>query len=168
MRQYISLISCASWESAMTGSTPSELHMRMWFSSDQLSMHWRTCRVEHLMEKERLFREMYVQHTSVQGSDAIVRQQRSTGSSKAMAGMRSSPQMGIENIPSPTVTTGCCLDRWDPSTSTDTQLSTDLQLLYRHWGLIINGTICVMHQSKESDVKGVQQHWTYALQTCKF
>lgn len=56
------------------------------------------------MEKERLFREMYVQHKSGQGSDAIVRQRRSTGSSKAMADMRSSPQMGIENIPSSTMT----------------------------------------------------------------
>ncbi|KAL0036844.1 hypothetical protein WJX77_001575 [Trebouxia sp. C0004] len=68
-------------------------------------------RVEHLMEKERLFREMYVQHKSVQGSDAVVRQRRSTGSSKAMADMRSSPQMGIENFPSPTVTTGYCPDQ---------------------------------------------------------
>lgn len=57
------------------------------------------------MEKERLFREMYVQHKSVQGSDGIVRQRRSTGGSKATADMHSSPQMGIENIPSPTVTT---------------------------------------------------------------
>ncbi|KAL0021269.1 hypothetical protein WJX79_003435 [Trebouxia sp. C0005] len=61
-------------------------------------------RVEHLMEKERLFREMYVQHKSGQGSDGVVRQQRSTGGSKAMADMRSSPQMGIDNILSPSVT----------------------------------------------------------------
>lgn len=67
-------------------------------------MHWLACRVEHLMEKERLFREMYVQHKSGQGSDGVVRQQRSTGGSKAMADMRSSPQMGIENILSPSVT----------------------------------------------------------------
>ncbi len=93
------LICYAYRESALTGSAPS-----LACSSEQLSMRWLTCRVEHLMEKERLFREMYVQHKSGQGSDAIVRQRRSTGSSKAMADMRSSPHMGIENIPSSTMT----------------------------------------------------------------
>ncbi len=57
------------------------------------------------MEKERLFREMYVQNKSSQGSDGVVRQRRSASGGKAMADMRISPQLDMENIPSPSVTT---------------------------------------------------------------
>lgn len=61
-------------------------------------------RVEHLMEKERLFREMYVQHKSSHSADGNTRQQCSTSSGKALAEMRNGPQVDIENRPSPSVT----------------------------------------------------------------
>ena len=57
------------------------------------------------MEKERLFREMYVQHKSLQGSDGNVRQRRPASGDKAMVGSTSAnAKLGIENIPSPAVT----------------------------------------------------------------
>ena len=57
------------------------------------------------MEKERLFREMYVQHKSSQGSDGNVRQRRPASGDKNMIGNTSAnAKLGIENIPSPAVT----------------------------------------------------------------
>ena len=58
------------------------------------------------MEKERLFREMYVQHKSSQGSDGNVRQRRPASGDKATVGSTSAkpPKLGIENMPSPAVT----------------------------------------------------------------
>ena len=56
------------------------------------------CRVEHLMEKERVFKERFVQNKSSQGSDAAVRQRKGTSSGTAMLDMLDSPKLDMENM----------------------------------------------------------------------
>lgn len=54
------------------------------------------------MEKERLFKEMFVQHKASQGSDGI--QRRNTSGGKSMGDLRGIPHLDVENIPSPSMT----------------------------------------------------------------
>ena len=56
------------------------------------------CRVEHLMEKERVFKERFVQNKSSLGSDEAVRR-KSTSSGTAMLHMLDSPKLDTENMP---------------------------------------------------------------------
>ena len=58
-------------------------------------------RVEHLMEKERLFRELYVQNKSSQCADGISEQLKSASDSKAKAD--TSSKLGTENCHSPSL-----------------------------------------------------------------
>ena len=51
------------------------------------------------MEKERIFRERFVQQKASQGSDAVIRQRKSIGGGTATA-----EQLDIENFPSPPFT----------------------------------------------------------------
>lgn len=49
------------------------------------------------MEKERIFREKFVQNKSSQGSDGAVQQRKSTSSGAMMLNMLDSPKLDIEN-----------------------------------------------------------------------
>lgn len=51
------------------------------------------------MEKERVFRERFVQNKSSQGSDGSVRQRKSMGSSTAMLNLLDSSKVDLENMP---------------------------------------------------------------------
>ena len=51
------------------------------------------------MEKERVFKERFVQNKSSQGSDAAVRQRKSTSSGTAMIDLLDNPGPDMENMP---------------------------------------------------------------------
>lgn len=51
------------------------------------------------MEKERVFRERFVQTKSSQGSDGSVRQRKSLGSGTAMLDLPDSSKVDLENVP---------------------------------------------------------------------
>lgn len=53
------------------------------------------------MEKERIFRERFVQNKSSQGSDGAVRQRKGTSSGTMLLDMLDSPKLEVENMPSP-------------------------------------------------------------------
>ena len=57
------------------------------------------CRVEHLMEKERVFKERFVMNKSSVGSDEAVRQRQSTCSGTVMPHMLERSKLDIENMP---------------------------------------------------------------------
>lgn len=48
------------------------------------------------MEKERIFREMFVQNKSSQGSDRAVQQHKRTSSDAVMLNMLDSPKLDME------------------------------------------------------------------------
>lgn len=51
------------------------------------------------MEKERVFRERFVQAKSSQGSDGSMRQHKSMGSGTAILGLPDSSKVDLENMP---------------------------------------------------------------------